>query len=118
MSKASLLGLTFREPISVDDRVYTAPTTNSLESAYGVYYFKQFGLRYFRFIGELDRTAGTVWTETVNETIDASVFERWRRNSSYRPKNIQVWASYHRLDPSGLHGSVMAKKPREAAPPE
>lgn len=40
----------------------------------------------------------TGWVETVNERIDASVFERCRRHADYRPKNLLEWAGRKGLD--------------------
>jgi hypothetical protein len=41
--------------------------------------------------------------DTINETIDASIFER-----RYRPQNLAEWAAARKLDPAGLVTSVSA----------
>jgi len=53
---------------------------------------------------------------TVNETIDASVFARWRADGDYRPPNVADWAARHRVDPAALTASVLAGDPTTAAP--
>jgi hypothetical protein len=34
----------------------------------------------------------------VNETIDRSVFERWRTVPAYRPANLTEWATRKKVD--------------------
>jgi hypothetical protein len=60
------------------------------------------------------RTDGT--HSNVNETIDASVFDRWRKDAAYRPANLQEWAKRRGADLSLMTGSVRADDPRVAAP--
>lgn len=50
----------------------------------------------------------------VNETIDASVFQRWAEDESYRPKNLAQWAQRHKLDLSKIARSVHADDPAKA----
>jgi hypothetical protein len=45
---------------------------------------------------------------TINETIDGSVFDRWRNDETYRPKNLSEWAGRRSVDPSKLNQSVRA----------
>jgi hypothetical protein len=52
----------------------------------------------------------------VNETIDASVFVRWRADPSYRPANLVEWARRKKVDPAQLETSVRADDPRLSAP--
>jgi hypothetical protein len=47
-------------------------------------------------------------TSTINETIDATVFDRWRSDETYRPKNLSDWATRRSVDPSTLKQSVRA----------
>jgi hypothetical protein len=44
----------------------------------------------------------------VNETIDRSVFERWRTVPAYRPPNLTEWATRKKVDPAKLSSSVRA----------
>jgi hypothetical protein len=52
----------------------------------------------------------------VNETIDASVFERWRADPTYRPRNLVEWAQRKKIDPAQLQTSVRANDPSVAVP--
>lgn len=52
----------------------------------------------------------------VNETIDASVFQRWRADPTYRPPNLIAWAQRKKVDPAQLQSSVRADDPREGVP--
>jgi uncharacterized protein (DUF2235 family) len=53
---------------------------------------------------------------TVNETIDASVFERWRNVPAYRPPNLRDWAQRHNVNISTLDRAVRADAPQTPAP--
>jgi len=44
----------------------------------------------------------------VNETIDASVFKRWRADPTYRSANLVEWAQRKKVDPAQLQTSVRA----------
>ena len=48
-------------------------------------------------------------TTTINETIDGSVFERWNRNASYRPKNLEYWARRNNVDIRKSTVTVLAR---------
>jgi hypothetical protein len=50
----------------------------------------------------------TEMRENINETIDASVFERWRDDNNYRPPNIKEWALRRAVDPNVISGSISA----------
>ena len=45
---------------------------------------------------------------TLNESIDASVFERWRALDAYRPRNLAEWAKRHAVDPAAVQGDWRA----------
>ena len=53
---------------------------------------------------------------TINETIDASEFERWRMGSEYRPRNLADWAEVHKVKIEDLTGSRLAAAPTKPAP--
>jgi uncharacterized protein (DUF2235 family) len=115
MKKASLHGLTFRNDVDIDGDAVTAPITDSYkEFAYGVY--SKFSKPLFRKIGE-DPDVREDGTHTnVNETIDQSVFERWRTVPAYRPPNLTEWANRKKVDPTKLTNSVRADDPAVIAP--
>jgi hypothetical protein len=41
-------------------------------------------------------------------TIDATVFDRWRRDTNYRPKNFAAWANSKRIDLEAMNTAVSA----------
>jgi hypothetical protein len=48
----------------------------------------------------------------VNESIDVSVFDRWRRKPEYqKTPNLKAWAEKHAVDPAMLTSSVSAADP-------
>jgi uncharacterized protein (DUF2235 family) len=115
MSRASRLGLSFREEIQLDDDGAASPVTDSFAPFLGGFYkVLKLGRPFYRAIGQAPSAGGGTTTSTVNETIDGSVFERWRR-AAYRPKNLVQWAQSYGVDPAQLHGSVLAHDPRVKA---
>jgi hypothetical protein len=44
----------------------------------------------------------------INESIDASVFDRWRADGRYRPQNLTEWGEKYRVDLAKLAGEVKA----------
>ncbi|HET7166316.1 MAG TPA: hypothetical protein VFI94_14370, partial [Pseudolabrys sp.] len=46
--------------------------------------------------------------KTINETVDSSVFARWRADPNYRPPNLSNWAKSQNVDPSKIMTSVRA----------
>jgi uncharacterized protein (DUF2235 family) len=104
MKKALLHGLAFQNEVVVDADVVTAPIFDSYGDMWN-------GL-YARWTQPYLRTIGG--TQTVNETIDVSVFDRWRSDPEYHPNNLVDWVKRH--DVLTLNKSVRADKPKEAAP--
>jgi uncharacterized protein (DUF2235 family) len=78
----------------------------------GVYRMIKLGKRHYREIGAKPVVVGNDTTTTINESIDASVFDRWRDDKAYRPKNLITWATAHDADPSSIMTSVRADDPR------
>jgi uncharacterized protein (DUF2235 family) len=108
--KAEQLGLAFRYGVEVDPDVHKAPIADSYSDFMkGIY--KHFSKRHFRQIAPppFEGEKGTY--TRVNETIDASVFDRWRSNSNYRPANVTDWAKRYGIDPNELTASVLASAP-------
>ena len=115
MKKASLHGLTFRNDVDIDGDVVTAPVTDSYKEFMNGAYSK-FSKPFFRKIGE-DSDVREDGTHTnVNETIDESVFERWRLVPTYRPPNLTEWATRKKVDPAKFNTSVRADDPTAIAP--
>ena len=110
MGKAREHGLTFRADVSIDGDILTAPIADSYaEFIHGI--FKHLPLRYYRPIGDKPVTGISSDGVTINETIDQSVFDRWRSGVSYRPKNLVDWAARKKVDINSLATSVRADDP-------
>lgn len=110
MGKAASLGLQFRNTFAADARSPVAPIADSYRKfAHGLTRF--FIPRFYRPIGP-DPEQGTVHiTERINESIDGSVFDRWRDNPDYRPLNLKNWASRTGVDLATLTGAHLARNP-------
>jgi uncharacterized protein (DUF2235 family) len=109
VDKAKQLGLTFRFEMRLDgDEQMDAIADSYAEFLYGAYKLVTLGSGYLRPIGRptIDVDKGLV--DTVNETIDGSVFDRWQRDPNYRPANLETWATGRNVDPSAIKNSVSA----------
>jgi uncharacterized protein (DUF2235 family) len=115
MKKTSLHGLTFRNDVDIDGDVSTASIADSYKDfARGAY--SKFYKPHFRPIGEEPDVRDDGTHANVNETIDKSVFDRWRAVPDYRPPNLAEWAMRKKVDPAQLTHSVRADAPAVAAP--
>lgn len=112
MEKAKLAGLAFRRDVMISGNVNEATVGDSFaEFAYGFYQFVS--RRHYREIGgkPLSLDGGKILRHSINETIDASVFERYRQNPQYRPSGLERWATMFKLDPGNIRNSVRADEP-------
>ena len=113
MNKARLHGLSFRYDIDIDGDVHRSPVSNSykefLKGAYSL-----ISWRHHRPIGAepIDLTDGA--HETVNETVDASVFQRWRTDASYRPPSLREWERRRGANIETIQSAVRADQPSVA----
>jgi uncharacterized protein (DUF2235 family) len=115
MKKAETLGLTFRSEVDLEGDTITAPITNSYANfGYGIY--RHITSPLYRPIGADPEMTEDGTNPTVNETIDTSVFKRWRADSSYRPANLVDWAKRKKIDPGQLQTSVEASDPQASVP--
>ncbi|HJX26156.1 MAG TPA: hypothetical protein VJ252_08370 [Chthoniobacterales bacterium] len=87
MEKAALHGLAFRVSVEIDGDVTTSPVCDS----YGPFLYGSLGKRFFREVGQKLIVEPNSTRETINETIDASVFQRWANDETYRPENLDDW---------------------------
>jgi hypothetical protein len=109
MDKAALHGLAFRAKVTIDGNVHESPVSDSYrEFMYGAYRVAKFGRRYYREIGRAVEEKGNYLVNTINESIDASVFDRWRQKLEYRPPNLVRWAHNYGVNPNDLHTTVRA----------
>lgn len=111
MKKAEARGLTFRSEVDLDGDPITAPIADSYgEFADG--WYKHISSPYYRVIGRPPLASDDGMHVDVNETIDRSVFDRWRVDPKYRPVNLVEWARRTRVDPGQVWTSVRADDPR------
>jgi uncharacterized protein (DUF2235 family) len=115
MKKAELHGLSFRSEVDLDGDAVTAPTTDSYGAFLSGYYAKVFPPLY-RTIGREPDMRDDGSHININETIDASVFKRWRADPTYRPSNLVEWAQRRKVDPAQLQTSVRADDPSAEVP--
>lgn len=117
MSKAAGHGLIFNSDVTLDGDEATCPVRDSYaEMAHGLYEVVTLGKHYYRPIGTPPVDNGASITTTINETIDASVFDRWRKALDYRPPNLAEWARRHNVDPGQVMGSVLAADAKPLLP--
>lgn len=115
MDKAMSLGLAYRDQVMIDTTQIAPPITDS---------YREFGRGFYHFISRpfyrpvgLPPDKGTEATTCrINETIDGSVFERWRADTTYRPQNLNAWACEKAADPAKLNGAVLADNPKVPVP--
>lgn len=115
MKKAESQGLSFRSEVDLDGDSVTGKIADS---------YKQFGHGlYAKVTRPLYRTVGREPVvkddgshANVNETIDVSVFGRWRADPTYRPANLIEWAQRRKVDPAQLRTSVRADDPQVTVP--
>lgn len=109
-------GLELREAIDVDDGTSRCPVRNSFaEMAHGAYWIARLGIPYYRTIGAAPSDAGSTIVSNINESIDKSVFDRWRLNPNYRPANLADWAKRYAVSLESITTSVKAASPQEPA---
>ena len=115
MKKAEAHGLTFRTEVILDGNLLSYPVVDSYGSfLLGIY--KLYEGVHYRTIGEAPQVRDDGAHINVNETIDVSVFDRWRKDSSYRPKNLVEWSQRKKVDPVSLQVSVRADDPSVQVP--
>ncbi len=117
MEKAQLHGLTFKDTVNIDGDENKVTIHNSFrEMAWGTYAASKLWRPYYRSIGAAPSVMGDKTTTTINETIDASVFDRWNKDPNYRPENLAAWAQTHGIQIDSLHDSVWADDPTVVIP--
>ena len=117
LTKASAHNLAFREDIRIDEGAATAPVEDLFSNFLnGVYKVLELGQRHFRPIDRPPKRLSETTVHTINETIDASVFDRWRNDPKYRPKNLSDWAARYNVRIEDIHGSKLAADPSQDAP--
>jgi hypothetical protein len=109
--KATTLGLTFKTQFMPQENAVTAPISDSFaEFAWGLYRLFRLGIRYNRPIGLPPINEGE-GVKIINETIDSSVFNRWRADPSYRPRSLRNWTKNKNINPTKILRSVRSDDP-------
>jgi len=115
MQKAESHGLSFRSEVALDGDALKAPIIDSYHSfGEGLYAIVYSPL--YRAIGQEPDVRENGTHTNVNETIDVSVFQRWRADPEYRPRNLVEWAQRRKVDPAQLQTSMRADDPRVSVP--
>ena len=115
MKKAESQGLSFRSEVSLDGDALAAPIADSYgEFGYGLY--ARVSSPLYRVVGQEPDVREDGSHINVNETIDASVFERWRADPAYRPTNLVEWANRKKVDPAQFQTSIRADDPSVEVP--
>lgn len=107
--KAEQAGLAFA-PLSLTGHEHEGPIADSFrEFMFGIY--SLFGLRgrFHRTIAAPTREVKGGLSDTINETVDGSVFERWRSDPGYRPPGLVEWSARTGIDPGTAVGAVDAR---------
>jgi uncharacterized protein (DUF2235 family) len=115
MDKASALGLVFRHQVVIDTAQVVPPIKDSYAEFAGGFYRLFFG-PFYRPVGTPPEKGSVATTNRINETIDGSLFERWRADANYRPQNLVDWAKRMSVEPSSLTNAVMAADPKIKVP--
>lgn len=108
--KASEAGLAFRWP--VDTMLEGDEHLGEVVDSYKRFLkgtYRVIKRRFHRPLGLPAQEVRGGTSETVNETIDRTVFDRWQRNAGYRPENLQDWAERSGQDCATLRGTVTAR---------
>jgi type VI secretion system (T6SS) phospholipase Tle1-like effector len=115
MDKAAGLGLAVRDQVVIDTAQVAAPITDSYrEFAHGLYRF--ISRPFYRPVGLPPDKGTEAVTAGINETVDGSVFDRWRAAADYRPANLAEWAKAKAVDPAKISGAVLATEPTISVP--
>ncbi|WP_245323477.1 hypothetical protein [Bradyrhizobium shewense] len=115
MKKAESQGLSFRSEVDLDGDAVQAPIADSYAS-FGSGLYAKISPPLFRTIGREPDVRDDGSHINVNETIDASVFKRWRADPTYRPANLIEWAQRKKVDPAQLQPPVRADDPHVNVP--
>ena len=112
--KAAAAGLAFKDEFTAESNAAMAPISDSYaQMAGGLYRLLTLGRRYYRRIGLPPESEGP-GVSNINETIDSSVFDRWRADKTYRPSGLDAWAKRNSVDPDKIASSVRADNPTVA----
>ncbi|MFB6689413.1 DUF2235 domain-containing protein [Streptomyces virginiae] len=108
-ANAAACGLEFKERVVLQGDEYLEPVHDSFSSFLGgAYRALPRNRRHWRKIGSADNIGSAAPTRLMSEVVDASVFDRWREDPEYRPRNIAEWGSRRGLTVGELYGTQNA----------
>jgi hypothetical protein len=110
MDKAAGLGLVFREQVVIDTAQVSPPIADSYRTFLHGWY-RLVSRPFFRLVGPPPDKGTQATTARINETIDGSVFDRWRADDTYRPTNLITWSERRATEPAKLYTAVRAEDP-------
>ena len=119
MRKAAALGLAYRGELNLSGKEGTGPIFDSFAKfLFGFYRILKLNRRFHRTIDAPEVPVAGGKVISIGETIDASVFERWRAMPDYRPAPLVTWAREKQVQPELLFGTIEAEtgKPLVEAP--
>lgn len=107
--RASSAGLTLTHPVQLCGDEHLEIVVDAYEKFMGRFY-RYVRNRHFRTIDYPARKVKGGTADTINETIDASVFERWRANlrPPYRAENLAAWAKAKGVNLASVRSAVSA----------
>ncbi|MFE6833414.1 DUF2235 domain-containing protein [Streptomyces sp. NPDC057705] len=106
---AAACGLEFKERVVLHGDEHLGPVHDSFSSFLGgAYRALPRNRRHLRDIGSAENVGSAAPAQLMSEVVDASVFDRWRQDPEYRPRNIAEWGSRGRLTVGELHGTQNA----------
>ncbi|WP_182657438.1 DUF2235 domain-containing protein [Stenotrophomonas lacuserhaii] len=107
--KVAAHGLAFSSLIrAAPGDIDATPVDSFAEFMKGFYKIVRLGNRYHRQIGAASRQVKQGWSTSINETIDGSVFAKYRKDSAYSPPNLQDWARAKGVDLAATSGDQKA----------
>ena len=117
LGRAASHGLAFRRDVVVDEGVSEAAIADSYGTFLGGWYRRIPRNPPFQRAVGLPPTSigGGVERQTINETIDGTVFDRWRADRLYRPIGLEDWSRRLGIDPATITGAASAADGRAIA---
>jgi hypothetical protein len=97
MEKVGALSLIYRDKGDIDATQVAPPINGS---------YREFSKPFYRSVGIAPDKGTAATTSRINDTIDGSVFDRWRADASYRRKTCALGA-----DEAGRSRHALRRRP-------
>jgi hypothetical protein len=105
MDKVGALGLIYRDKVDIDATQVAPPINGS---------YREFSKPFYRSVGIAPDKGTAATTSRINDTIDGSVFDRWRADAFYRPENLWLGRRRSRSIPPRSSAPSGLPTPRSA----